>query len=97
MTGPVLLRCDGRQFGDLGNLYAAAGQRAPIAIRRAVKRRGEKARGLMTRAVRDMLGTKLREVRRRIRGRMLGPARATASIARGTKNQSEGVPDRPDA
>lgn len=88
MTGPVLLRCDGRQFGYLGNLYAAAGQRAPIAIRRAVKRKGEKARGLMTRAVRDMLGTKLREVRRRIRGRMLGPA-SYGIIARGTINLKE--------
>ncbi|CAD5274886.1 conserved hypothetical protein [Bosea sp. 62] len=88
LIGPVLLRCDGRQFGDLGNLYAAAGQRAPIAIRRAVKRKGEKARGLMTRAVRDMLGVKLREVRRKIRGGMEGPA-SYGIVARGTINLKE--------
>lgn len=88
MIGPVLLRCDGREFGHLGNLYAAAGKRAPIAVRRAVRRKGEQARGKMTRAVRDMLGVKLREVRRRIRGQMVGPA-SYAIVARGLINLKE--------
>lgn len=88
MIAPVLLRCDGRAFGHLGNLYAAAGKRAPIAIRRAVRRKGEQARGKMTRAVRDMLGVKLREVRRRIRGRMVGPA-SYEIAARGLINLKE--------
>lgn len=82
MVAPILLRCDGKQFGHMGNLYAAAGQRAPLAVRRAVRRKGEKARGQMTRAVRDRLGIKLREVRKRIRGRMIAGA-SYEIVARG--------------
>lgn len=82
MIAPVRLRCDGKQFGALGNLYAAAGARAPLAVRRAVKRKGEKARGLMTRAVRDRLRIKLRAVRRHIKGEMSGP-NSYAIVARG--------------
>lgn len=82
MVAPVRLRCDGSEFGHLGNLYAAAGARAPLAVRRAVKRKGEKARGLMTRAVRDILRIKLRAVRKHIQGRMVG-TNSFAIIARG--------------
>ena len=82
MVAPILLRCDGKQFGNMGNLYAAAGRRAPIAVRRAVKRKGEKARGLMTRAIRDRLRIKLREVRKRLKGRMISNA-SYEIVARG--------------
>lgn len=82
MVSPVRLRCDGSDFGALGNLYAAAGARAPLAVRRAVKRKGEKARGLMTRAVRDILRIKLRAVRRHIQGKMVA-TNSFAIIARG--------------
>ncbi len=74
MVAPVRLRCDGSDFSALGNLYAAAGKRAPMAVRRAVKRKGERAFGLMTRAVRDILRIRLRGVRRRMRGKMIGPS-----------------------
>lgn len=83
MVAPVRLRCDGSEFGHLGNLYAAAGKRAPIAVTRAVRRKGQKAHGLMTRAVRDRLRTKLRAVRRHIIGRMVDK-NSFAIIARGT-------------
>lgn len=82
VVAPVRLRCDGKAFGHLGNLYAAAGARAPIAVRRAVKRKGEKARGLMTRAVRDRLRITLRAVRTHIKGQMVG-VNSYAIIARG--------------
>lgn len=82
MIGPVRLRCDGREFGHLGNFYAAAGHRAPVAVRRAVRRKGEKARGKMTRAVRDLLKVNLRDVRAHIKGRMVA-TNSYAVIARG--------------
>lgn len=83
MVKPVLLRCDGSDYAALGNLYAAAGKRAPLAVRRAVKRKGDKATGLMTRAVRDRLRIQLKAVRRHIAGRMIAAA-SYAVIARGT-------------
>jgi hypothetical protein len=83
MVAPVLLRCDGRAFGQLGNLYAAAGARAKVAVRRAVKRKGDKARGLMARQVRDLLKIRLKDVRRRLRGQMIGPS-SYAIVARGS-------------
>ncbi|WP_420104138.1 hypothetical protein [Bosea sp. (in: a-proteobacteria)] len=67
----IRLHCDGSSYGALANLYAAAGKRAPVAVRRAVQRKGGQALVRVTRAVRDRLRVKLREVRRRIKGRMI--------------------------
>lgn len=83
MIKPIILRCDGSEFGHLGNVYAAAGARAPLAVRRAVKRKGDKATGLMTRAVRDKLRIKLKAVRRHINGKMVS-ANSYAVIAGGS-------------
>lgn len=88
MIKPIILRCDGSDYRALGNLYAAAGKRAPLAVTRAVRRKGEKARGLMTRAVRDRLRTTLKAVRRHIAGRMIAAA-SYAVIARGTIRLNE--------
>lgn len=82
MLAPVRLRVDGQVYGALGNLYAAAGHRAPVATRRAVKRTGEKARGVMAKAVRDLLKIRLRDVRARVKGEMVA-TNSYAVIARG--------------
>ncbi|MDP3407249.1 hypothetical protein [Bosea sp. (in: a-proteobacteria)] len=71
MVKPILLRCDGRDYRALGNLYAAAGKRAPLAVTRAVRRKGERAFGLMTREMRTLLGLRLKDVRRRLGRKMI--------------------------
>lgn len=84
----IRLHCDGSSYRALGNLYAAAGQRAPVAVRRAVKRKGERARSLMIRAVRDVLQITLRSVRKRIKGRMIS-SNSYEIVARGKIPLSE--------
>lgn len=68
-----MLRIDvnASEYAGLGNLYAAAGKRAPVAIRRAVKEKGDKARTQVRRVARDAFGIKYRAASRYIQGRML--------------------------
>ncbi|MCP4564049.1 MAG: hypothetical protein GY873_30185 [Bosea sp.] len=82
MIAPVRLRLDGKAYSAIGNLYAAAGHRAPVAVRRAVRRKGEKARGIMAKVVRDLLKIRLRDIRAHVKGKMVA-TNSYAVIARG--------------
>lgn len=70
----IVLKSDGREFANLGNLYAAAGKDAPRAVRLAVKEVGMKARTGMRRGVRAELGAQHKiasQVNKRIVGRIV--------------------------
>lgn len=71
----IVFKTDGREFGSLGNLYAAAGKDAPRAVRLAVKEVGSLARTGMRRAVRaDLRGDFHKiaaQVNKRINGRVV--------------------------
>lgn len=78
----IRLHCDGSDYGSMANLYAAAGKRAPLAVKRAVNRKGRQATVQVIRAVSDRLRVKRREVRKRIKGRMISP-QSFEIVARG--------------
>ena len=88
MVAPIRLRCDGSDYAALGNLYAAAGKRAPLAIRRAVNRKGRQALVQVTRVVTQRLRIRTRSVRRRIKGRMISGT-SYEIVARGKVPLSE--------
>ena len=76
----IVLKSDGREFGNLANLYAAAGKDAPRAVRLAVKEVGMKARTGMRRGVRSELGPKHR-IAAQVNKRVIGKALSTGSGA----------------
>jgi hypothetical protein len=64
------LRCDGTDYANLANLYAAAGRRAPLAVKRAVSRKGRKALVHVARAMAEQLKIGPRRIRRYVKGGM---------------------------
>ena len=77
----IVLKSDGREFANLGNLYAAAGKDAPRAVRLAVKEVGMKARTGMRRGVRAELGAQHKiaaQVNKRIIGQVVSASAGAA-------------------
>ena len=78
-----VLKSDGREFGNLANLYAAAGKDAPRAVRLVVKEVGMKARTGMRRGVRAELGERHKiaaQVNKRVIGAVLSKGSGAAYV-----------------
>ena len=73
----IVIKSDGREFGALGNLYAAAGKQAPRAVRLAVKEVGQLARTGMRKGVRSELRGDFHKIAGQVNKRILGKVQST--------------------
>lgn len=68
----VVFTFDASAFARLGNMYAAAGKKGPVAMNRALKHVGDKARTGMRRALAGQTGLRYGVMTRAVHGRMQG-------------------------
>ncbi len=79
----IIFKSSGKEFGQIGNLYAAAGKNAPRAVMLAVREVGQKSRTAMRRAVRQEIGLQhkiARHVNKQVLGKVVSGAFAEYHI-----------------
>jgi hypothetical protein len=82
MPAALEVRVDLAGLSRLGNLLAAAGDRVPLALARAVNHTGAKARTAMIGALVPQTGLKYRTLRRALKQRQMWPGRSGAYVIR---------------
>jgi hypothetical protein len=82
MIGTPLLRItvDPSGFARMGNLLAAAGHNAPLALARAVNHTGAKARTAMARVLVKQTGLQYRTTQKALKQRQMWPGRSGAFV-----------------
>ena len=80
MSADLRIAFDLGQFTRLGNMIAAAGGKAPIALARAVNHTGDKARTAMARALAPQTGLKPRTTRKALKARKMWPGRSGSYV-----------------
>jgi hypothetical protein len=83
MNAPLLrIAIDPSGFARMGNLLAAAGSKAPLALARAVNHTGAKARTAMARVLVKQTGLDYRTTSKALRPRQMWPGRSGAYVIR---------------